>query len=96
MMQNNTSYQRKIKPQIRIVQANNHFKVILISLKPGAVLEKHVAPERAKIFVVKGTIEYRSLRQKKQIKHLEEYNIPMDEVHQVAANEPAEFLLILG
>lgn len=95
-MQNNLSFQQRTKPQIRIIHANNNFKVILISLKPGSVLKKHTTPERAKIFVVKGTIEYRSLKQKKQINHLEEYNIPLGEVHQVIANEPAEFLLILG
>jgi quercetin dioxygenase-like cupin family protein len=95
-MHTRTSFQKRIKPQIRIVQASDHFKVILFTLKPGAILEKHTAPSRAKIFVVKGAIEYRSLRQIKQISHLEEYNIPLDEVHQVTANEPAEFLLILG
>lgn len=95
-MQNHTSFQEKVKPQIRIVQASKHFKVILVTLQPGAVLEKHTAPARAKIFVVKGAIEYRSLREIKTIHHLEEYNIPLDEIHEVTAKGAAEFLLIVG
>ena len=31
-MQNHTSFQEKVKPQIRIVQASEHFKVILVTL----------------------------------------------------------------
>jgi len=61
-MQNYTSFQKKVKPQNRIVQSSEHFKVTLVTLLPGAVLEKHIIPVRAKIFVVKGAIEYRSLR----------------------------------
>lgn len=95
-MQNHISFQEKVKPLIRIVQASQHFKVILVTLETGAILENHTAPARAKIFVVKGTIEYRSLRVNKNIHHMEEFNIPLDEVHQIAAKEAAEFLLIIG
>ncbi|MGC6525616.1 MAG: hypothetical protein ACON30_05000 [Flavobacteriaceae bacterium] len=95
-MQNYTSFQKKVKSQNRIVQSSEHFKVTLVTLLPGAVLEKHIIPVRAKIFVVKGAIEYRSLREIKVIHHLEEYNIPKNEIHQVTAKEGAEFLLILG
>ena len=35
-MQNHTSFQEKVKQQIRIVQASEHFKVILVTLQPGA------------------------------------------------------------
>ena len=66
-MQNHTSFQEKVKPQIRIVQASKHFKVILVTLQSGAVLEQHTAPARAKIFVVKGAVEYCSLREIKSI-----------------------------
>ena len=95
-MQNHTFFQEKVKPQIRIVQASEHFKVILVTLQLGAVLEKHIAPARAKIFVLKGAIEYRSLSEIKTIHHLEEYDIPLDEIHEVTAKDAAEFLLILG
>lgn len=95
-MQSYTSFQQRVKPQIRIVQASEHFKVIYVTLQPGAILEKHIAPARAKIFVVKGAIEYRSLREIKTIHHLEEYDIPLDEIHEVTAKDTTEFLLILG
>ena len=95
-MQSYTSFQQRVKPQIRIVQASEHFKVIHVTLQPGAILEKHIAPARAKIFVVKGAIEYRSLRGIKTIHHLEEYDIPLDEIHEVTAKDTTEFLLILG
>lgn len=95
-MQNHTSFQEKVKPQIRIVQAIKHFKVLLVTLQPGAILEKHTAPARAKIFVVKGATEYRSLRGIKTIHYLEEYNIPFDEIHEVTTKDAAEFLLIVG
>ena len=47
-MQNHTSFQEKVKSQIRIVQASKHFKVILVTLEPGAVLEKHTAQQEPK------------------------------------------------
>ena len=59
-------------------------------------MEKHTAPARAKIFVVKGAIEYSSLREIKTIHHLEEYDIPLDEIHEVTAKDAAEFLLFVG
>lgn len=33
-MQNHISFQEKVKPLIRIVQASQHFKVILVTLEP--------------------------------------------------------------
>ena len=53
---------RMAPPKISILQKSDHFKIILLELEKGAKLEKHTAPARAKIFVVSGTIEYRSLR----------------------------------
>jgi len=96
IMQNYTSFQEKLKPQIRIVQTGDQFKVIFVRLQKGAVLEKHTTSERTKIFVVKGTVEYRSLREVKHINQMEEYIIPLNEIHEVTANGTAEFLLIQG
>ena len=83
-------------PKISILQKSDHFKIILLELEKGSKLEKHTAPARAKIFVVSGTIEYRSLREKISLTYTETYDIPLEEVHEVVALEPSKFLLIVG
>lgn len=83
-------------PIISILQKSDHFKIILLELEKGSKLEKHTAPTRAKIFVVSGTIEYRSLREKIPLTYTDTYDIPLQEVHEVVALEPSKFLLIVG
>ena len=47
-MQNYTSFQKKVKSQNRIVQSSEHFKVTLVTLLPGAVLEKTYYSSKSK------------------------------------------------
>ncbi len=83
-------------PVIRSIQKGNGFKVIAIGLNTGVMLKKHVAPDRAKIFVVKGKIEYVAESNTKQLAKFEAFDIPEDELHEVTALEPSLFLLIVG
>ena len=83
-------------PKISILQKSDHFKIILLELEKGSKLEKHTAPARAKIFVVSGTIEYRSLREIIPLTCSDSYDIPLEEVHEVVALKPSKFLLIVG
>ena len=83
-------------PIISILQKSDHFKIILLELEKGSKLEKHKAPGRAKIFVVSGTIEYRSLHEIVSLSHSDTYDIPLEEIHEVVALEPSKFLLIVG
>ena len=83
-------------PKISILQKSDHFKIILLELEKGSKLEKHTAPARAKIFVVSGTIEYRSQREIISLTYSDSYDIPLKEIHEVVALESSKFLLIVG
>ncbi|MGB1247563.1 MAG: hypothetical protein ACPG4Z_01665 [Chitinophagales bacterium] len=91
-----SSIQTSTHPIMEVVQQSKDFKVIAIGLNEGVALKKHTAPKRAKILVVKGTVKYTSTRETVNINCFEEYNIPLEEEHEVSADKEAIFLLILG
>jgi quercetin dioxygenase-like cupin family protein len=95
-MTNTFSTVNPARPKISILQKSNHFKIILLELEKGSKLKEHKAPGRAKIFVVSGTIEYRSLHEIVSLSHSDTYDIPLEEIHEVVALEPSKFLLIIG
>lgn len=84
------------KPLTKLISRGNEYKVIAVGLNEKVALRKHTAPGPAKIFVVKGQIQYISLRETVVLNPLETYDIPREEEHEVLANEPSVFLLIVG
>ncbi|MGB0428023.1 MAG: hypothetical protein ACPGEC_03740 [Flavobacteriales bacterium] len=84
------------KPVFKIIQKAESFKVIAIGLNTGVVLKKHKAPARAKLVVVQGKVDYCSDRETAELKPFDEYNIPLDEFHELQAHEPSVCLLIVG
>lgn len=84
------------KPVFKIVQASEHFKVIAIGLNTSVVLKKHKAPARAKLVVVQGSVDYCSERETATLNQFDEYNIPLDEFHELVAHEASICMLIVG
>jgi len=70
-------------------------KVIAIGMKRGVVLQKHTAPSKAKILVIKGEIDFNTENQSKRLALYESYDIPLELTHSVEAYEDALFLLLL-
>ena len=60
------------------------------------VLKNHKAPGRKKLLVLHGTIEYKTGERSVILNKFDEFDIPLDEIHQVTGMEEAVFMLLVG
>jgi len=81
------------KPVVSIIAKGNNSKLIAIGLGKGVLLKEHTAPGPTKMIILKGQIEYKAIHQSKLLSALDEYQIPMDELHSVVGVEESIFLL---
>ncbi len=84
------------KPVTKLIQKGKNFKVTSIGLNKGVTLKEHKAPGRTKLYVAQGKIEYRTSDYSTVFTEFDEYDIPLEELHEVYAHEPSMFLLIMG
>ena len=83
-------------PVTKVIQQSDAFKVIAIGLNTDVKLKKHTAPDRAKLMVLQGEVVYKNEHSDIKLKPFDEYEIPLNEEHEVAALEPSLCLLIIG
>ena len=81
-------------PIIKNIFHANGSSVIAIGMKSGAVLDKHKAPYRAKLMVIKGEIDFNTETESRRLAVYDSYDIPLDVTHSVEAYEDALFLLM--
>jgi len=81
------------KPVVSVLTKGSQSKLIAIGLGKGISLREHKAPGPTRIVMLLGAIEYKTSDAVKTFNALDEYQIPMDEIHAVTGIEDAIFLL---
>lgn len=83
------------KPIMKVILKNEKTKIIGVGLKKDVEIAHHKAPSYTKILVIQGAINYISEERNITLKHLDEFDIPLDETHKVIGLDDAIFLLII-
>jgi len=81
------------KPITALLSKGTNSKLIAIGLGKGVLLKAHKAPGPTKLIVLKGKIEYQSEGSSRKFSALDEFQIPLEEVHSVLGIENSVFLL---
>jgi len=84
------------KPITTVISKSDCSKLIAIGLGKGVLLKKHKAPGQTKLIVIKGQIEYRVEEHVRLFSALDEYQIPLEEVHSVLGIDDCVFLLSIN
>jgi quercetin dioxygenase-like cupin family protein len=83
-------------PVSRVLHKGDMFKVIIIAFKKGMILKEHKTHLPAKITVIKGKINYRTVDSATSVNEYDDFQIPIHETHSIEALEDSICLLIQG
>lgn len=83
------------KPIVQSILKKADVKIMAIGLREKVELADHTAPSHAKIIVIQGKINYISKARNIMLSPLDEFDIPLQEVHKVIGIEDAIFLLVI-
>ncbi len=81
------------KPITALLSKGTKSKLIAIGIGKGILLKEHKAPGPTKLIVLRGKIEYRTEDSSRIFSELDEFQIPLEEVHSVLGKENSVFLL---
>ena len=84
------------KPVIRALHSGKGFRVLVLGLNSGMVLAEHKANLPSKLTVLSGCVAYRSASDYIPLFANDEVDIPVGEIHSVAANRKSVCLLTQG
>jgi len=84
------------KPLVTSIMKSDNTRLIAIGINAGVVLEKHKAPGRTKLIVIRGKIKYISVHKTYIIDQYHTHDIPLEEIHYVTAETPSIFLLLVA
>lgn len=71
-------------------------KIIAVGLKKGVVLEKHTAPCKAQILIIKGAVIFKTEDGDTSLQTYDSFDISLALEHEVIGETDAVFLLILS
>lgn len=83
------------KPLIKQIYDRSGKKVLAIGLKRDVVLPEHMAPGKAKIFVIQGEIDLNTSTHSYRLERFDSFDIPENELHSVTGVYDAVFLLLI-
>lgn len=83
-----------IHPTAKAVFKGNGFKVLALAFKKGMVLKDHKTLQITKLVVVKGAVIFKLPEKEIQLNVLDDYDIPVNELHAVIAIADSAILLI--
>ncbi len=84
------------KPVGKMLRKGNDFQVLAIGFKKGMILPEHTTQLPARLVVIKGEVEYHCNHSSTTLELYDEYEIPVDELHWVKANEDSMIIVIKG
>jgi len=83
------------KPVTQLLSKGSNSKLIGIGLRKDVVLKEHKAPGPTTMVILKGQLEYTTKESVKNFYELNEYQIPLEEIHSVKGVEDCVFLLFI-
>ena len=84
------------KPVGKMLRKGDDFHVLGIGFNKGMILPEHKSSLRARLIVIKGEVVYNCDSGATTLGLYDEYEIPIDELHWVKANEDSLILVIKG
>ena len=84
------------KPVAKMLRKGEAFNVLAIGFRKGMVLTKHKSNLPARLVVIKGEVVYNNDSKGTTLSLYDEYEIPVDEIHWVEANEDSIITVIKG
>jgi len=83
-------------PVAKAIHKGEHFKVLAIGFRQGMKLKDHQARLPSKLTVLLGCVLYKEGEQVIRLEAYDEYDIPVDVIHSVEAEEDSLCLLTQG
>ena len=84
------------KPVTRLVRSGEGYKMMGMAFLKGMELKEHHSNKPAKLIVLQGSVDYLEGNELRNLKALEETEIPVNVKHSVVCTEDALCLLIQG
>ena len=86
----------KDHPVAKALFKKEGFKVLVIAFKNGMVLKEHKANVPTKLVVLEGSVKYKSETTEIELGKYDEFEIPINELHDVNALENSLCMLVQG
>ena len=83
-------------PVAKALHKGNHFKILAIGFKKGMILKQHQTHLPAKLFVIKGEVNYIESEISITLSEYDEIEIPVNVMHSVEALQDSLCLLTQG
>ena len=88
--------QIKDHPVAKALYKKVGFKVLVLAFKKDMLLKEHKANVPTKLVVLNGEVMYKSATSQQHLNCYDEFEIPVNELHEVLAKEDALCMLIQG
>ncbi len=82
------------RPVVRTLQNHGGTRVIAIGLGKNVELKKHVAPSKATLYVLQGTVHFHLPEVAHELNCYDTFEIPLETPHSVIAETDAIFMII--
>lgn len=82
------------KPVVRTLHNHGGTRIIAIGLGKNVELKKHVAPSKATLHVLQGSIHFHLPEKKHLLHRYDTFEIPLETPHSVIAETDALFMII--
>ena len=86
----------KNHPVAKALYKKEGFKVLVLAFKKDMLLKEHKANVPTKLVVINGEVIYKSETSEQQLNCYDEFEIPVNELHAVLAQEDSLCMLIQG
>ncbi|HEY5327303.1 MAG TPA: hypothetical protein VIJ27_09910 [Mucilaginibacter sp.] len=83
-------------PVLKILQSNDHIKVIVLGFKKKMILKEHQTDVPAKLIAIDGSVIYKEAGRIVTMNKFEDVDIPIYVIHSVEAIEDSICFLIRG
>ena len=83
-------------PVAKLIQHNEHFKVVVIALKAGMTWKEHKANLPTRLVVVEGSVIYQEGDKNITLEKHDDFEIPVNIIHALHANEDSICFIIQG
>ncbi|RYU92177.1 hypothetical protein EWM62_01715 [Mucilaginibacter terrigena] len=84
------------RPVARVIRSSPQFKTLIIALKAGMVWPNHKATLPTILIVTEGSVVYKKGDRQVQLNKHDDYQIPVDIIHSLKAEEDSICILIQG
>ncbi|UXP31632.1 hypothetical protein N6H18_14885 [Reichenbachiella agarivorans] len=83
------------KPVVKVLHKTDKTKIVGVGLKKGVMLAEHLTKVPTKMIVIEGQIQYSQKGEETILSKLDEWDIPVEVLHEVLGLENSLFVLMM-